>query len=116
MSRALIVLCLALAGCQQLYWVKLDGTWIADKPALLQQLQVDKTICQGRVAGAALGAPTPNNQPYITSGPGSGWARTAASFEDTADLANQVALQETMMDGCMAEKGYKRAPAPTAPR
>jgi hypothetical protein len=75
-------------------WVRTDGQRIKEDPVLLQQAQMDLTMCQGELQKANLSGVTVH---------GGGLAGAAAAVQ-RAEAASQVG------EGCMAQKGYARVP------
>ncbi|WP_336800514.1 hypothetical protein [Kaistia sp. MMO-174] len=111
-NRCVVMAAVILGGCTQLYWVKNDGTWIADNPGLLRQLETDKAICNGRAAGSRLGGSVPRSEATVKSGPGRAWSETSATYDNLARSLDRAADSADVFEGCMAERGYRRAPAP----
>ncbi|MGY4288789.1 hypothetical protein ACVWXO_008009 [Bradyrhizobium sp. LM2.7] len=92
-NLGIVALCVALGGCAaapKMAWVRTDGQPIRENPVLLQQADLDRTICTGERSKAALSGVT------FTGG---GIAGAVAAQQRTAG-ADQVG------QGCMAEKGY----------
>ncbi len=88
---------LFLASCAQptkMLWVRIDGQRVSTNPVLLQQAEVDKTICLGERQKAGLSGVT------VASGGIAG----AIAMQERTQAADQVAA------GCMAEKGYLMVP------
>lgn len=95
---------LAVAGCvtQEIReaWVRTDGQRIGGNALLAQQLEVDKTVCQGEVGKASL------------------------SSNDTCSglipcmQAREVYRRDTkqVLKGCMAQRGYLLVSEPAASR
>jgi hypothetical protein len=75
-------------------WVRTDGQRMADNPVLLQQGQIDRTICLGEREKADLSGVN------VTRG---GLVGIVAA-QNRSDAADAVA------QGCMAEKGYVFVP------
>jgi uncharacterized lipoprotein YajG len=89
----IVALCALLGGCAaapKMAWVRTDGQPIRENPVLLQQAELDRTICTGERSKAALSGVT------FTGG---GIAGAVAAQQRTVG-ADQVG------QGCMAEKGY----------
>lgn len=92
-NLGIAAICVALGGCAaapKMLWVRTDGQPVRENPVLLQQAELDKTICTGERSKAALSGVT------FTGG---GIAGAVAAQQRTMG-ADQVA------QGCMAEKGY----------
>jgi hypothetical protein len=92
-NLGILALCAALGGCAaapQMLWVRTDGQTIRENPVLVQQAELDRTICTGERSKAALSGVT------FTGG---GFAGAIAAQQRTVG-ADQVG------QGCMAEKGY----------
>jgi hypothetical protein len=75
-------------------WLRTDGQHIASNPVLLQQAQVDLTVCQGEMQKANLSGVT------FTGGGLAGLAAAAQRNNAAADVAK----------GCMAQHGYILVP------
>jgi outer membrane lipoprotein SlyB len=96
------VVSLALAGCQttanqqpQRVWVRTDGQPIRGNPKLMQQGELDWTICKGETNKVALGV-----APIYWSGIAG--AINASMIEEQ----QKKALVEVAI-GCMAQRGYE---------
>ena len=81
-----------LSGCQTAnQWTRADGKLIADDATLVKQLELDRLACEGEVSKANMSA-------------GSNFGmNSAASLQNT--IVN-VADQNIIRRGCMANKGY----------
>lgn len=78
---AILWAALLLAGCaSEKMAYRLDGQQIRDNPALMRQLQIDRTVCRGEMAKADAGSVAPMGR----------------RFEN----------DQAVMDGCMIQKGY----------
>jgi hypothetical protein len=103
-----IVLAIVLAGCAtvapevEMTWLRTDGQSAAKNPALSQQFEIDKSICQGKTQQAAVGM-----VPVYYQG--------LAGAIQAAEISGQ--RQNALKDvakGCMAEHGYVQVPADEA--
>jgi len=80
-------------------WVRTDGKSTSSDPALSQQFQTDKTICQGERQKANLSDIT----------------LTQVGFADMAIAAqNRTNAADAVVNDCMAQKGYILVPGDQA--
>ncbi|ANV23051.1 hypothetical protein BA939_03295 [Rhizobium sp. S41] len=98
-----------LSGCQtapqeEMIWLRTDGQSQVGNPHLLQQYEIDKTICMGEAQKSAVGAPM-----VYSNG-------SFASEVNASIVRNQQgnALQD-VAKGCMAQRGYLLVPKAQAP-
>lgn len=89
-AAALCVVLGACAAAPKLTWVRADGQDVRTNPVLMQQAEMDRTVCGGEVQRANLSGVT---------FAGGGLAGAIAANE-RANAAGQVGT------GCMASKGY----------
>lgn len=94
-----IILCLALASCVTQpsvpnVWVRTDGQTIRESAALVQQYEVDRTVCEGEMQKANLSGT------QFCRGVGD---CMVSSIERNSSLA-------IVAKGCMAQKGYVLMP------
>ncbi len=98
--------CLALCACAHapppMAWVRTDGQQATSNPALMQQGEIDRTICAGDTQRTNLGSLTPVEVNKWSVG-------LNANVE-----AQRSQAQLDSMKGCMAEKGYLLVPADQA--
>lgn len=93
----------ALTGCAtrpevQKIWIRTDGQRGADNPALTQQFELAKTACLGTANAAGLSG-----------------TQLCRGIADCAIQADQrTAAQVSVMEGCMADRGYMLVPADQA--
>src|SRR5688572_1175473 len=97
-----VLVCLSLAACatpppRQL-WVRIDGQRMSDNPVLVQQHELDRTVCVGDVQRVNLSSLTPTET-------------HRHSWGLNVDVERQRgAAQMDSLRGCMAQKGYMLVP------
>ncbi len=98
---ALVCASIALTACQtaapqdDLIYLRTDGVSQVGRPDLLQQFEIDRTVCVGETQKAAVGAPVVYSNGSLVS------EISAASVnQQKSDALNDV------LKGCMAQKGY----------
>lgn len=96
---------LVLAGCQttaeqqpKRVWVRTDGRPIANNPKLLQQGELDWTICKGETNKVALGV-----APIY-------WRGIAGAINASIIEEQQKKALVDVAIGCMAQRGYRLIP------
>lgn len=105
-----IVACAAviLPSCQTAptnqIWLRTDGRSQVGNPHLMQQFEIDRTVCVGETQKSAVGAPV-----VYTDG-------SIGSTVSAAMVAGQKSDALTdVMKGCMAQKGYVMVSKDQAP-
>jgi hypothetical protein len=97
MRKAVMIAVVCLVGCapqvKQL-WMRTDGQRITGNAALEQQVQIDKTICDGEMQKANL----------------SGTQFCRGAIECGLADAQRAGSLTTVAKGCMAQKGYVMVP------
>lgn len=99
----------ALSGCQttpqeEMIWLRTDGQSQVGNPHLLQQHEIDKTICMGEAQKSAVGAPMVYSNGSFVSEVNASMVRSQQG-NAVADVAK----------GCMAQRGYLLVPKSQAP-
>jgi hypothetical protein len=94
---ALVIAGASVAGCAtqppvQMTWIRTDGKNMKGDPVLVQQFEVDRSVCVGDTSKAGLAGLNPVT-PYKADYSG-------------AVAAERTNLSANVMRGCMAEKGY----------
>jgi hypothetical protein len=93
----LLALVIVLSGCAsapKMAWVRTDGQSLKTDPVLVQQFEIDRTICQGELQKANLSGVVIDD----------GDVYSAVARQNRSIAASQV------RSGCMAEKGYIQTP------
>jgi hypothetical protein len=88
---------LALAGCAQpikTVWLRTDGQNMRANPTLVQQFEVDQTICAGETSKANM----------------SGTAICRGASDCLITSINREIDAKSVAQGCMAQKGYLNVP------
>ena len=103
------VLCLAvsLTACVHappppMMWVRTDGQRVVGNPALMQQAEIDKTVCVGDAQKTNLSSLTPVETSKYSWG-----------LDPSVERQRSQASVDTLK-GCMAQKGYILVPADQA--
>lgn len=90
----LLVSSVLLAGCAAppppKVWVRTDGQSTKENPALMQQFELDKTICLGEAQKANLSAGT----------------NYYGGFAGVAEQMRRNEATVSVAQGCMAQRGY----------
>jgi hypothetical protein len=94
---ALVIAGVSVAGCAsqppvQMTWIRTDGKSMKADPVLVQQFEIDRSICVGDTSKAGLAGLNPVT-PYKADYSG-------------AVAAERTNLSANVMRGCMVEKGY----------
>ncbi|MGN8150917.1 hypothetical protein ACTJK5_01450 [Agrobacterium sp. 22094] len=97
-----------LSSCQTAptnqIWLRTDGRSQVGNPHLMQQFEIDRTVCVGETQKSAVGAPVVYSDGSIGS-----TVSAAMVTGQKSDALNDV------MKGCMAQKGYVMVPKDQAP-
>jgi hypothetical protein len=101
LSASLLCLAFLVGGCQSVpedpeVWVRIDGQKGAGNPVLMQQYEVDSTICLGQTQQSAVGM-----APIYYQGVAGAIGASVIQSQRNAALTDVV-------KGCMAQKGYMR--------